>query len=267
MSDRPAEHAQVHTRLLKCALEVEDARAYWQHVQPGGEASSQQAFDDYWFGAKSLARVKVLLTNFRARFDTYPETLRVLHAWSEMDPDTRRVICHWHLQLADPMYREFTGRYLVDRRQRLRDELTRDLVVAWVGQQGPGRWTMATRIQFASKLLSCAYAAGLVGTKRDPRPLTFPRVDDAALTYGMYLLRGIDIAETALDNPYLRSVGLDGRFLEERLRDLPGLRFRRQGDLVDFGWRHASLADWADAALQIEPAPINSTVSGLGGQA
>ncbi|MFZ0257892.1 MAG: hypothetical protein WAN46_20145, partial [Gammaproteobacteria bacterium] len=50
---------------------------------------------------------------------------------------------------------------------------------------------------------------------------------------------------TLLDNAYARSVGLANGYLEERLRSLPGVRFRRQGDLVDFGWRHPNLAAWA----------------------
>ena len=250
MTDRPAETTEVHTRLLKCALEVEDARAYWQQAGPDHPANPQDAFDNYWFGAKSLARVKVLLTNFRARFDEFPDAFRVLHGWRHMDPGTRALVCHWHLQLTDPMYRVFTGEYLVERRDNLRSEVTRDLVVSWVAEQGPGRWTTSTRIQFASKLLSCAAAAGLLAGKsgtRGPRQLRFPRIGDDALTYAVYLLRGVDFEGTLLDNPYFRSVGLDGSFLEERLKGLDALDFRRQGDLLEYGWRYPSLAAWAGA--------------------
>lgn len=243
-----AETTEVHTRLLKCALEVGDSRAYWQHTRPGALAAPQEAFEAYWFGAKSLARVKILLTNFRARFDAFPPALRALHRWRHMEPDTRTLICHWHLQLSDPLYRAFTGEYLVRRREGLRPDVTRDLVVAWVGEQGPGRWTMATHIKFSTNLLSAAFSAGLVGSNRDPRPLTFPRVSDSALTYAAYLLREIGFDGTLLDNPYLRSVGMDGGLLEDRLRGLTDLHFQRQGDLVDFGWRYPSLEAWADAA-------------------
>lgn len=235
----------IHTRILKCALEVEDARAYWRHTEPGVVPTAERVFEQYWFGSKSLGRIKVLLTNFRARYDAFPSALRVLHAWEAMDPSTRTLICHWHLQLADPMYRAFTGRYLVDRREGARPEVTRDLVVAWVSEQGPGRWTMSTRIQFASKLLSAAHGVRLVTTRRDPRPLSIPRVADEALTYALYLLRDTAFEGTLLDNPYLRSVGLDGAALADRLRGLEALQFRRQDDLVDFGWRHPSLEAWA----------------------
>lgn len=250
MTGRPSEEARVHTRLLKCTLEVENARAYWQHVASEGEKpSARQAFEGCWFGARSLPWVKVLLANFRARFDAYPAALAVLARWADMSPDTRRLICHWHLQLSDPLYRAFTGRYLVERHEGPRPEVTRDLVVKWIGQQEAERWGLPTRIQLASKLLSSALSAGLVKTNRDPRPLLYPRVGDEALTYLMFLLREVEFAGSLLDNPYTASVGLTGGYLEERLRGLSALHFRRQGDLVDFGWRYPSLGDWASASL------------------
>lgn len=243
-----AETTTVHTRLLKSTLEVDDSRAYWERAQPGSDPTVDEAFDAYWFGAKSHDRIRVLLANFRARYDAFPAALRALHQWRHMEPDTRTLICHWHLQLSDPLYRAFSGDYLIERRDSSPGAVTRDLVVTWVGAQGPGRWTMATRIQFASKLLSAAYGAGLVASTRDPRALKFPRVGDDALTYAMYLLREIDFKGTLLDNPYVRSVGLDGGVLEDRLRGLQALHFGRQGDLVDFGWRYPTLESWADDA-------------------
>jgi hypothetical protein len=95
----PAEATAVQTRLLKCALEVEDARAYWGNAGP---VTAQRAFEEYWFGARSLSRIAVLLSNMRARFDAFPAALSVLQGWPSMSPDTRRLVCHWHLQLADP---------------------------------------------------------------------------------------------------------------------------------------------------------------------
>jgi hypothetical protein len=249
VSAAPAEETQVHTRLLKCALDVTDSRAYWSHRNGAPAPTGEEAFSGYWFGAKSLARVEVLLTNLRARFDGHPEALRVLHGWAHMSPEVRPLICHWHLQLADVLYRRFTGEYLVERRGAGRGAVTRDLVVGWVADQGPGRWTLATRIQFASKLLSSAAAAGLVGSRRDPRPLVVPRVPDEALEYLLYLLRGVAFEGTLLSNPYLASVGLAGLDLEVRLRGLGGLRFQRQGDLIDFGWRYETLTQWAAATV------------------
>lgn len=249
MTPRPQEATQIHTRLLKCALEVNDARAYWAHAGAPGGATAERASNDYWFGARSLARIEVLLANMKARFDAFPPALDVLHRWTDMSPDTRQLICHWHLQLADPIYRAFAGEFLASRRTGARPEVTRDLVLRWLTPLGHEHWTMATRIQFASKLLSAAYSAGLVGTNRDPRPVLAPRVPDAALAYLMYLLRGVEFAGTLLDNPYVASVGLDGGLLDDRLRALPGVAFARQADLVEFDWRYADLRAWADATV------------------
>jgi len=246
----PRETTLVHTRLSRCALEVEDSRAFWARADEAASVSAQQAFDEYWFGARSLARVEVLLSNMRARFSAFPAALAVLHGWQHMLPETRRVVCHWHLQLSDLLYRRFTGAYLAERRAGARPEVTRDLVAGWVGQHGPGHWTMTMRFQFASKLLSAAYSAGVVTSNRDPRPVGTPRVPDEALEYLLYLLRETEFEGSLLDNPYLRSVGLDGAILAERLRGLPGLAFRRQGDLTDFGWRHQDLRAWAAASLR-----------------
>jgi hypothetical protein len=76
-----------------------------------------------------------------------------------------------------------------------------------------------------------------------------PRVPGEALEYLMYLLREVKFEGTLLNNPYTGSMGLDGARFEDRLRSLPGLDFKRQGDLIDFGWRYANLGAWADANL------------------
>ncbi len=246
----------IHTRLLSSTLEIENARAYW--VQPNGDTvSTQQAFDTYLFGAKSLARVRVLLGNMRARFggEGRRGPLGVWERVGGMSPEMRRLVCHWHLQLSDPLYRGFTGDFLVKRREGERAEVSRQPVVGWVGQQVGDRWTMSTRVQFASKLLSSAYSAGLLRSTQDPRPLLTPRVDDVALEYLMYLLRDLRFEGTLLANPYLASVCLEGTQLEVRLRGLVGLSFRRQGDLIDFGWRYPSLVDWAQARFGSPSSP------------
>lgn len=254
MSDLPEETKRVHTRLLRCTLEAENSRAYWQHAaHASGPVTAKLAFEEYWFGAKSLGRAELLIANFRARFDAFPPALRVLSDWADMDPDARRLVCHWHLQLSDPLYRAFTGSFLPARHDGGRTTVTHDLVVTWVGEQDSGRWNMATRIQFASKLLSAALAAGLVGSSRDPRPLTYPYVGEEPLTYLLYLLRGVAFEGTLVENPYLASVGLSGPELDDRLRTLSALKFQRQGKLVDFGWRYPDLRTWADFALNEQP--------------
>lgn len=250
MTDRPKEETRVHTRLLNSGLLVEESRAYWTHrLTTANDALVQTAFDNYWFGAKSMPRIRLLITNLRARFDTFPDALTVLHRWTNMRAQTRTLICHFHLQLADPMYRAFAGQMLPAWIDSGRGDIRRDHVVDWVADIGPGRWTTRTRIQLASKLLSCAYIVGLVTKNRDPRPLATPTVTDEALAYILYSLRLVDFDGTLLANPYLASIGLTERHLDDRLRRLPGLGFRRMGDLADFDWDYPRLDAWAEATL------------------
>ena len=245
---KPREVTTNHTRILKCGLQVDDTRAYWQHTDGSKSASAQRAFEEYWFGARSLARVTVLLFNFRHRFDAFPPALSVLHRWPDMSPDTRKLICHWHLQLADPIYRELTGDYFPARIRAGRAQVTRDLLIPWLSERSDA-WTMTTRIELAGKLLSAAFAAGLVTARRDQRPLAFPPVPDDALVYLLHLLRGVDFDGRLGANPYLRSVGLGPDRLGDRLRRIDSVQLRRAGDVHDFTWRHDGLAAWSEARV------------------
>lgn len=247
----PAEVTEVHTRLLRLALGIEESRAYWEYVDPDGPPSARAlaAFEQRWFGGKSLERVRTLLSYLAFRYDAYPGALAVLHRWKGMDAATRRVICHWHLQLSDPLYRRFTGSFLVSRRNGPRPTVDRDLVLRWVQEQEQDRWSAATCIQFASKLLSAGSEAGLLSPRRDPRSLPLPRVSDLALAYLLYLLRGVRFEGTLLENQYLASVGLTVDALDGRLRALRGISYHRMGHLDDIEWAAPSLAAWAEATL------------------
>lgn len=249
MNGAPREAVDLNTRLLKCGLEVGHCRAYWSHAKGTAPPTAQQAFDEYWFGARSLRRTEAILASMRARFDAFPPALTVLHRWSRMPAEARRAICHWHLQLADPLYRRFTGAFLVERRAGTGSDLTRSVTTAWVATQAKSRWSLPTQIELASRLLSAAFAAGLVTSNRDPRPLSTPPIPAEALEYLLYLLRRIQFEGSLIENPYTASVGLEGSVLESRLRALPNLAFRRQGSLVDFGWRYDDLTSWAGAHL------------------
>ena len=243
---RPREEAELHTRILRCTLAANESSAYWARAsqEDSAEQRNLRAFEERWFGSKSQAAVKVLLANLSARFDAHPASMAVLRAWQGMPPSTRRLVSHWHLQFADPLYRRFTGHLLIQRRQAARPTIDRDVVSRWVEEQAEGRWGASTRNTFASKLLSAALEAGLVGGRRDPRPLTFPRVDDDALAYVLRFLRSVEIQGSIIDNPYLASVGLSGPFLEQRLRSLPGLVYGRVGDVIELEWAQPDLHAW-----------------------
>ena len=244
------EATEMHTRLHKCALIVDESRAYWQRrASIGRVPSSKEAFDQCWFGAKSLSWVTLLLLNLRTRYDAFPESHQVLQRWSAMTPDTRTVICHWHMQLTDPLYRAFTGDYLVSRRELANPEIHVNSVVSWVKNNGQSSWTLSTKKKLAFRLLSVASSAGLITGRRDPRIPVFPRINDEALTYILYILRDISTSGTRLDNPYLSSVGLTGPVLEARLRKLPTMKFQRVADVVEFNWKYPTITAWAEAEL------------------
>ena len=250
-AERPAEATEVHTRLLRLALGVEESRSYWEHVDPEVPPAQRAlvAFEHRWFGAKSLERVRFLLSNFVDRYDRFPDALTVLQRWRAMDAASRPMICHWHLQLSDPLYRRFTGTFLVQRRAARDPKVDRDVTLRWVQTEFPDRWSAATCVQFASKLLSAASEAGVISSKRDPRALLMPRVPDLALAYLLHLLRSIRFAGTLTENPYLASVGLVEGFLDQRLRSLPGVNYRRMAQLTEFDWEAPSLGAWAEATL------------------
>ena len=242
---RPAEVTEVHTRIMRVTLEEDQAREYWKHAEPdcAGAERADEAFNQFWFGPRSMPRVKALLSNFDLRFGCYPHAMEALRVWSP-PRTTRLLICHWHLQLADPLYRRFTGEFCVQRREDGRP-LTRDVVMRWMGEQdAEDRWSAASRAQFASKLMSSAMSAGLVKGNRDPRPLVLPVVPPGAVGYLLHLLRGVDFTGSLNDNVYLRSVGLDPVGLAIAVRSVPGISVQAASDLVDIHFAHASLLDW-----------------------
>ena len=250
-TERVSEATDVHTRILRLALGIEESRAYWEHVDPAVPVADRglMAFEQRWFGSKSLERIRFLLANFVGRYDAYPEALGVLRRWRSMEASERQVICHWHLQLSDPLYRRFTGKFLVERRALRDPKVDRDIALRWVKNEFPDRWSEATCVQFASKLLSAASEAGVISPKRDPRALLLPKVPDLALAYLLHLLRGLRFAGTLTENPHLASVGLVEGFLDQRLRALPGISFRRMGQLTEFDWEAPTLTAWAEASL------------------
>jgi Putative inner membrane protein (DUF1819) len=248
-----AEVNKAHSRMLRIPLVLEETRAYWTHWKgsvPKAERS-QIAFEERWFGSKSMKRVQALLSDFGHRFEAYPTALAVLTHWCPQDPMTRQNICHWHTQLTDPVYRQFTGSFLAERALQAHATIDRDVVYRWVVPSIGGDWSAATVQRMATSLLTSATSAGLCSDSVGSRQLEHPRVTDEALAYWMYFLRGLTFDGSLLNNPYLRSVGLSGEFLEQRLRRLPGIGFARMGDLYEFEWKYPDLMTWAEKTLDL----------------
>lgn len=245
-----AEARDVHSRLLRCSLCIDESRAYWTNVDPDSpRESAVGAFERSWFGTKSESWTTELLSNMRVRFDAFPQALRVLAAWPAMRFETRRLICHIHVQLTDPIYRAFTGTFLPERREAIRPSVQRQAVIDWVAANYPDRWALKTQIQFATRLLSCSLAAGLLGGNRDPREALTPRVPDELLSYLLYLLRDTSFEGTLIANPYLSSLGIVGGIVDDRFHGLSSIDYRRVGSTFEIGWRYPDLASWASAEL------------------
>ena len=249
----PSEVTVVHTRILRLALGIEESRRYWEHLDPSVPSAARAlvAFEERWFGSKSLERVRFLLQSVARRSDPWPEALDVVRRWRSMDAASRQMICHWHLQLSDPLYRRFTGEFLLERRlvDLASRPLDRSVVLRWVKSEFPDRWSEATCVQFASKLVSAASEAGLLSAGRGGRGLLVPKVPDLALSYLLHLLRGLRFSGTLTENPYLASVGLAEGFLDQRLRSLKGITFRRMAHLTEIEWAAGTLTGWAEATL------------------
>ena len=244
-SGKPSEATVVHTYLLRLALAVEDTSSYWERLDSSVPIPkrAKAAFEQQWFGAMSLDRVRYLITSFVVRYDTFPNALTVLSRWPSMDISTRQVICHWHLQLSDPIYRRFTGELLPKRRALREPNVDRDITLQWLKAEFPDKWSESTCFQLAGKLLTAAREAGLV-SRRDPRTLSFPRVSDHALAYLLYLLRETRFEGTLTSSPYLKSVGLDEHLMTQRMPSLPGVALRKASGGLVFDWAHKDLASW-----------------------
>ena len=242
----PSECTEVHTRILRCMLAVEDCYAYWQQVDTSVPVSQRArvAFDQRWFGSKSEARAHTIMTDMVERFDAYPEALALLHRLGTVPSALRPLICHLHTQLADPIYRKFTGEFLPERREHGHATIDRDSAARWVDGLYPSRWSTTTCIKFASNLLATAFDVGLIGGKRDPRKLPVPRVPEVFVAYALYLLRGVTIEGSITDNVYLRSLAITPESFRTLAPRLPGVRFAELGGVVELTWLEPDLTTW-----------------------
>ncbi len=248
---KPQEETAVHTRMLRMGLAEDDSLTYWSHAARGltAEQTFEAAFQERWFGSRTLARVRYLVLNFQHRFDAFPQALAALNLWSPADVSDRTAICHWHLQLSDPLYREFTSSLFAQRWQRPSPTIDRTAAIRWVEAKMEGRWSASTSQRMASGLLSTCSEAGLCEPLKPIRNLSFPRISDQALGYLLYLLRDVSFQGSLQENPYTQSVGLDGELWQQRVRKLPWLSYSRTGDVQDIKWQYDSLQSWAGEVL------------------
>lgn len=251
----PSEVTAVHTAMLRCTLAADDSAAYWRRVDPSvaAEARADTAFRERWFGTKSEARVRGVLPALMARFDAFPEALTLLRELGAVPAALRPWICHFHVQLSDPVYRCFSGEFLPARRAHCYATVEREGVVRWLEEREPDRWSPATRLKFASNLLSTAAEVGIITNRRDPRKLVSPIVPPLALGYALYLLRGVEFAGTLMDNPYLASCDVTREAFVTAGARVPGLAVAELGGTVDLRWHSPSLLAWGREHLRGTP--------------
>lgn len=244
-----AESNNWHSRILRVTLSVEESAVFWERARPD-ETSGQlnvRAFEERWYGSRSEERVRKLHEDFVARY-SFPGTREALAIWAArgMPAEARRLVAHWHLQLADPLYRLFTGTWLVERRATGHTTVDRDVVARWLQESLAADYSAATRQMFAGKLLTAAGQAGLL-TAGTVRTIRFPSCPLEPLGYLLYLLRAVSFEGSFHDNPYLRSMDMVGPRLEGRLVEgqLAGWwRYARMGELVEMQWTWPDVVTW-----------------------
>lgn len=165
-------------------LEASASATFWRHADPSESLSERRAraLAEEWYLDLSDARRRYLLGEFDKRFS--PAHLRALKAWQ---PDAERqapLLCHWHLQWSDPLYREFTSGFLVNAWAQPETKINVDAVDGWLEQRGSHtEWSASTRRRLASGLLSAAGEAGFLkgsGRLKEVRTVT---VDGACMDY------------------------------------------------------------------------------------
>ncbi len=245
---RASESRNPHTRLLRVGLAEPESREYWRQSQRNLEEGDRVriAFEERWFGSRAMARVQYLVQTFQVRFDSFPSALKALAIWNPTELSDRLAVCHWHLQLSDPIYRKFSSTHLVERFNHPQPTLDRNAVLRWAQIQQP-TWSLSTVQRLVAGLMGCLNEVGFTQKVTAIRPLSLPRVSDLALGYAMYLLRETDYEGTLSNNPYLASLGLAGEALQERLPRVPGLTFRKMSGVTDLEWHQDSLWGWAQA--------------------
>lgn len=236
------EREEIHTRLLRVGLAVEESRAYWRNADPTESTTqlSERAFAQRWFGGKSSTRVGYLIATLRERLDP---ALPILKAWDPVQAQDRAWVCHWHLQLTDPLYRAFTADYAIRRLQSATPTVEKLSSLEWLHAIAPDRWSGATADRLVSGLASSFSEAGFCPTRPGPRPIVAPPLSDHALGYLLYLLKQVRGQGMLLSNPYIQVASM-GDDLDGRLKRLPGVSYRKTGGTASLEWQHETFLDW-----------------------
>jgi hypothetical protein len=170
-------------------LEVASSVLFWRHATIGEQAAERRhrATQEAWFPGLSEARLRYLLAELEKRFPA--DSLNTLKTWQPSDELQAPLVCHWHLQWSDPLYRDFTSGFLVGAWARPEAGVTVNAVDDWLAQRGShADWSPATRRRLASGLLAAARDAGFLKGQGREKELRTVTVDQPSLNYLRSLL-------------------------------------------------------------------------------
>lgn len=196
-----------HTGLLRLGLALPQSMLFWQKATQdlGVPELAEQAVQESWFPELSEKRARYMIGQLQKRF---PFELRQLLGFApRLESIQNQVLCHWILQLTDPLYRNYTAEFLLACWSRPTTTVTVDESAEWVSRQRLcSAWQPVTVRRMASGLLSAATDAGLcLGSGRAERELRLPPVTESDVELLKDILR-LAKAEQHLST-YLVSVG------------------------------------------------------------
>lgn len=195
-----------HTGLLRMGVMPTASVTFWSRATEDQSTAelSQRAQDENWFEAASPARVSYIVGQLQKRF---PYPARQLLEFRPRSDAQNLLICHWHLQLSDPLYRSYTSQFLLERWSSPTTSVDLRSTITWVQRcELTQHWQEATVKKLASALLSAAAEVGLcTGAGPAERDLKIPTVSTDDIEYLKALL-DLAGASEKLDG-YLISVG------------------------------------------------------------
>ncbi len=171
-----------HTGLLRMGLEVEASRLFWTQANnlETSRARRARAQAEGWYPDFSEARLRYVLAELERRFP--PAARTALRAWRPEQQSA--LVCHWHLQWSDPLYRDFTSSYLVTAWAMPHHGVGVSDVEGWLFQRRTHLdWSPSTRRRLASGLLGAATEAGFLSGNGRRRELRTVSVDRTSLAY------------------------------------------------------------------------------------
>lgn len=171
-----------HTGLLRMSLEVEASQVFWTLAddRESPRERRERAQREGWYPEFSEARYRYVLSELERRFPSAAR--KALRAWR---PDQQTaLVCHWHLQWSDPLYRDFTSSYLVTAWAMPEQGVGVSDIEGWLFQRGTHHaWSPSTRRRLASGLLGAATEAGFLSGHGRRRELRTVGVDRTSLAY------------------------------------------------------------------------------------